>query len=109
MSDQAITDFANRLRACLNAEDADATLIALIAEPQALAGLPRIPRKQWYEDDKPHAIVGLATALMANALIRQNRVSEVRQFLDMIADLFVSERRPQKPGHNFENLGSTTG
>jgi negative regulator of sigma E activity len=70
MSDQPITDFANRLRACLDAEDANAALIALSGEPQALTGLPRIPRKQWYEEDRPHAVVGLATALMANALIR---------------------------------------
>jgi hypothetical protein len=103
VSDQSIVDFGNRLRACLNAENADAALIALIAEPEALTGLPRIPRTKWYEKDTPHAIVGLAMAFMANALIRANRASEARQFLDGMADVFWQHRR-EKPGQNFERF-----
>ena len=103
VSDQPIIHFANRLRACLDADDTDAALTALIAEREALTQLPRIPRKEWYQEDTPHAIVGLAIALMANALIRANRASEVRQFLDTIADAFWQHRR-EKPGHNFESL-----
>jgi hypothetical protein len=101
--DQSIVDFANRLRVCLDSDDTDAALIALIAEPEALSSLPRIPRKRWYEEDTPHAIVGLATALMANALVRGNRAFEVKQYLDTIADVFWQHRR-EKPGHNFESF-----
>ena len=36
MSDQPIADFANRLRVCLDADDADAALIAVSGEPAAL-------------------------------------------------------------------------
>jgi hypothetical protein len=103
MSDQPVIDFANRLRACLDAADSDAALIALIAELETLIALPRIPRTKWYEEDGPHSIVGLATALTANALIRANRANEVRQFLDTIADVFWQHRR-EKPGHNFESF-----
>ena len=73
MSDHSIADFANRLRTCLDTENADATLVALIAEPDALTQLPRIPRTKWHEDDKPHAIVGLATTLMAKEMTVEGR------------------------------------
>jgi hypothetical protein len=42
--DQPIADFANRLRACLDADDAGAALISLSGEPDALTQLPRFPR-----------------------------------------------------------------
>jgi hypothetical protein len=86
--DRSIADFANRLRACLDTEDADAALVALIAEPDAITQLARIPRTKWYEDDKPHASVGLATTLMAGALIATKRSDAVQRFLCDAATLF---------------------
>jgi hypothetical protein len=104
VSDQPIADFANRLRACLDADVADAALIALSGEPDALLQLPRFPRtKLWSEEDMPHAIVGLGTALIANALIRRNRAIEGHQYLDTIADVFWQHRR-EKSGQNFESF-----
>jgi hypothetical protein len=103
VSDQPIADFANRLRACLDADDADAALITLSGEPDALTQLPRFPRTKWYEEDTPHAIVGLATALMANAFIRRNRAIEGHQYLDAMADVFWQHRR-EKSGQNFESF-----
>ena len=100
VSDRSIADFANRLRACLDTENADGTLVALIAEPDALTQLPRIPRTKWYEDDKPHASVGLATTLMAGALIATGRSDAVRRFLCDTATLFG--RTDWSDEQNFE-------
>jgi hypothetical protein len=68
--DQPIADFANRLRACLDADDADAALISLSGEPDALTQLPRFPRTKWYEEDTPHAIVARAGAARFLAALR---------------------------------------
>ena len=88
MSVHSVAALADRLRACLDTENADAALVAMIAEPDALAQLPRIPRTKWYEEDKPHSIVGLATTLMAGALIATGRNETVRRFLRDTAALF---------------------
>jgi hypothetical protein len=100
VSDHSIADVANRLRACLDTEDADATLVALIADPDALTQLPRIPRTKWYEDDKPHASVGLATTSMAGALIATGQSDVVRRFLCDTATLFG--RTDWSDEQNFE-------
>jgi hypothetical protein len=88
VSDRSVAALADRLRACLDTENADAALVAMIAEPDALAQLPRIPRIKWYEEDKPHSIVGLATTLMGGALIAAGRSETVRRFLRDTAALF---------------------
>jgi hypothetical protein len=62
--------------------------------------LPRIPRTKWYEDDKPHSIVGLATTLMAGALIATGRSDEARRFLRNTATLFG--RTDWSDERNFE-------
>ena len=98
VSDHSVAALADRLRSCLDTENADAALVAMIAEPDALAQLPRIPRTKWY--DKPHSIVGLATTLMAGALIATGRSDEARRFLCDTATLFG--RTDWSDERNFE-------
>jgi hypothetical protein len=109
VSDQPIADFANRLRACLDADGADAALVALIAEPDTLTQLPRVPRTKWYEDDAAHSIVGLAMTLMAGALIATEQSDAVQRFLYNTATLFgrtdwSDERNFETSCHRFPFL-----
>jgi len=96
MSDD-ITQFADRLRACVDGEAPDQALIAMSAESEQLQHLPRV-------DDKPHPLVGLAVALMAGALNRCGRAKDVPVFLNNVADLFAPTHRYYVRGSNLGDL-----
>jgi hypothetical protein len=92
MSD-APSQYADRLHACLDSEVPDRALVAMSEKLEELLHLPEI-------DEEPHPLVGLAMALMANALNRCGKVKDVSPFLNHVSDLYAK-------AHQFSVHGSS--
>lgn len=84
---------------CMNSPNPDGPLLTLSADPRPLAGVVS-------ENNKPHPLVGILTAMMAGALIRAERPDEVEKVLECVADLFAPGHRYYVRGTNFGDLAN---
>ena len=90
MTEQPIVDLAHRLRACLDDDNPDQALITLTLEPNLLVKLPLVKEERY--SVQHHPLIGLATTLMATALIRNGKAEDARKFIEDTADLFPQEQ-----------------
>src|SRR5271163_2999198 len=89
--DTLALQFAGSIRECLDAQDADAALIAFMSEAgRGAASLPHSPGL--YGSARPHPLAGFAAMLIAGALIRKGRAAEVVPFWTDFAAPFVDAR-----------------
>jgi hypothetical protein len=89
--DTLALQFAGSIRECLDAQDADAALIAFMGEAgRPAANLPHSPGL--YGSVRPHPLAGFAAMLIAGALIRKGRAAEVAPFWTDFAAPFVDSR-----------------
>jgi hypothetical protein len=95
--------FALDLRACLDAHDPAAALIAFIPELKRTAGLPRVAVRL-SEHGVPHPLTGVGLMLVSGALVQAGRGLDIIPFLKDISDLFAPPHRYYAPGSNLSDI-----
>ncbi len=102
-SNIAAEAFARDLRACLDADDRTAALIAFMPEMRRAADLPRVTVRLSSEG-APHPLTGIGMALISGALVQVGRGLDVVPFQKSIADLFAPPHRYYAPGSNYGDM-----